>query len=46
LADSEQFFECLQEILRGLDQKQLNGVFQASMRRVQDVSQGNGDYFK
>jgi hypothetical protein len=29
LADEDQFFECLQEILRGLDQRELNIVFQA-----------------
>jgi hypothetical protein len=28
LADEDQFFECLQEILRGLDQQELNTVFQ------------------
>jgi hypothetical protein len=40
VADEDQFFECLQEILRGIDQEELNGVFQAWMRRVQKVSQG------
>jgi hypothetical protein len=29
VADEDQFFECLQEILRGVDQEELNGVFQA-----------------
>jgi hypothetical protein len=37
-------FESLPEILRGIDQAQLNGVFQAWMLRVQEISQGNGDY--
>jgi hypothetical protein len=41
LADEDQFFECLQVLLRGLDQQELNRVFQASMRRVQEVSEGN-----
>jgi hypothetical protein len=44
----------LQEILRGIDQEELNGVFQAWVWRAQKVSQGkpkqakasqgNGDY--
>jgi hypothetical protein len=29
LADEEQFFECVQGILRSLDQQELNTVFQA-----------------
>jgi hypothetical protein len=44
LADKDQFFECLQEVLRCLDQQELNRVFQASVRRVQEVSEGNGCY--
>jgi hypothetical protein len=44
LADEDQFFECLQEILMGLDQQELNRVFQASVRRVQEISEGNGGY--
>jgi hypothetical protein len=40
LADEDQFFECLQEVLRGLDQQELNRVFQASVRRVQELSEG------
>jgi hypothetical protein len=40
VADKGQFFECLREILRGIDQEDLNGVFQAWMRRLQEVSQG------
>jgi hypothetical protein len=46
MADEDQFFECQQEILRGIDQEELNGIFQAWMRRVQEVSQGNGDYVR
>jgi histone-lysine N-methyltransferase SETMAR len=45
-ADEDQFCECLQEILRGIDQQELNGVFQAWVRRVQEVSQGNRDYVR
>jgi hypothetical protein len=44
LADEDQFFECLQGVLRGLDRQELNRVFQASVRRVQEVSEGNGGY--
>jgi hypothetical protein len=29
LADEDKFFECLQEVLRGLDQQKSNAVFQA-----------------
>jgi histone-lysine N-methyltransferase SETMAR len=43
LADEDKFFERLQKILRGLDQLELNTVFQAWMLRVQEVSEGNGD---
>jgi hypothetical protein len=32
LADEDQFFECLQGVLRGLEQQELNRVFQASVR--------------
>jgi hypothetical protein len=46
VADEDQFVECLQEILRGIDQDELNGVFQAWLWRVQEVSQGNGDYVR
>jgi enolase len=28
VADDDLFLECLQEILRGIDQEELNGVFQ------------------
>jgi hypothetical protein len=44
LADEDQFFESLQEILNGLDHEELNAVLQACVRRVQDLSEGNGDY--
>jgi hypothetical protein len=39
VTDEDQFFESLQEILRDLDREELNGVFQAWVRRVQEVSQ-------
>jgi hypothetical protein len=29
LTDEDQFFECLQEVLSGLNQQELNTVFQA-----------------
>jgi hypothetical protein len=44
LADEDQFFECLQEILRSIDLEKLNIVFQAWMGRAQEVSEDNGDY--
>jgi hypothetical protein len=44
LADDDQFFESLQGDLRRLDQQELNTVFQASVRRVQEISEGNGGY--
>jgi hypothetical protein len=40
MADEDQFFECLQGVSRGLDQQELNVIFQASVRRVQEVSEG------
>jgi hypothetical protein len=46
LADEDQFFKCLQKVLRGLDQQELNTVFQAWAYRVQEVSEGNGDYVR
>jgi hypothetical protein len=39
VADEDQFFESLQEILRNIDQKELHGVFQALVRRVQKANQ-------
>jgi hypothetical protein len=41
LADEDQFFECVQGVLRGLDQQELNNVFQALVRRVQERSEHN-----
>jgi hypothetical protein len=38
LADEDQFVECLQEILRSLDQQESNGVFQAWVQRSQEVT--------
>jgi hypothetical protein len=40
LADEDQFFP----VFSGLDRKELNAVFQAWVRRAQEVSEGNGDY--
>jgi hypothetical protein len=39
VADEDEFVEYLQEILRDIDQEELNGIFQAWMRRVQEVNQ-------
>jgi hypothetical protein len=44
LADEDQFFEALQEILNGLDHEELNAVFRDWVPRVQKVNEGNGDY--
>jgi hypothetical protein len=44
VADEDHFFESLQAILRRIDQEELNRVFQAWVQRVQEVSDGNGDY--
>jgi hypothetical protein len=38
--------KCLQVILSGIDQGELNGVFETRIQRVQEVSQGNGDYVR
>jgi hypothetical protein len=46
LADEDQFFERLQAVLRGLDQQELNRVFQAWVRRVQEVNEGNRGYIR
>jgi hypothetical protein len=32
MADEDQFLESVQEILSGIDQEQLNGIFQARVR--------------
>jgi hypothetical protein len=44
LADEDQFLECLQGILKGLDQQELNRIFQDSARRMQEVSEGHRGY--
>jgi hypothetical protein len=46
VAGEDQFLESLQAILRGIDQEELNGVFQAWVPRVQEVSEGNRDYVR
>jgi hypothetical protein len=43
VADEDPFSESLREILRNIDQEELDGVFQARMQQVQEVNQGNGD---
>jgi hypothetical protein len=44
VADEDQFFESLHAILRAIDQEKLNRVFLAWVRRVQEISEGNGGY--
>jgi hypothetical protein len=44
LADEDQFVERLQGVLTGLDGQELNPVFQAWVRGVQQISEDNGDY--
>jgi hypothetical protein len=44
LADEDQFFECLLQVLRDVDLEKLNIVFQAWVDRVRQVNEGNGDY--
>jgi hypothetical protein len=46
LADENQFFGCLQEVLGGIDRKELNTVFRAWVRRVQEASESNRDYVR
>jgi hypothetical protein len=46
VADEDQCFECLQEILNVIDQEELNDIFQAWLWRAQEVSQGNRDYIR
>jgi hypothetical protein len=46
VADENQFLESLQAILSGIDQEKLNRIFQAWIQRVQEVSEGNGDYVR
>jgi hypothetical protein len=40
LANEDQLFECLQDIVRNIDQAELNDVFQVWARRLQEISQG------
>jgi hypothetical protein len=44
VTDEEQFFESLQAMLTALDREELNRVFQAWVRWVQEINEGNGDY--
>jgi hypothetical protein len=44
VAHKDQFFECLRGVLSGLDEQALNRVFQAWVRRVQEVSECSGGY--
>jgi hypothetical protein len=44
VADEDQFCGSLQANLRGIDRDELNRVFQAWVRRVQEESEGNGYY--
>jgi hypothetical protein len=46
VADEDQFFESLQEILRNIHHEELNSVFQVWIGRGQEVSQDNGDYVR
>jgi hypothetical protein len=46
VADEDQFLKSLQVILRGIDREELNRVFQAWVQRVQEISEGNGDYIR
>jgi hypothetical protein len=44
VADEDEFLKSLQAVLKAIDQEELNRVFQAWVRRVQKVSEGNGHY--
>jgi hypothetical protein len=46
VADEDQSFEFQQEILSGINEEELNDIFQAWVRRVQEVSQDKGDYVR
>jgi cell fate (sporulation/competence/biofilm development) regulator YlbF (YheA/YmcA/DUF963 family) len=46
MTGEDRFFECMQEIVRSIDENELNRVFQAWMWQVQEVSQGNGHYVR
>jgi hypothetical protein len=42
--DEDLFFASLQAILRGIEQEELEKVLQAWAGRIQEFSEGNGDY--
>jgi hypothetical protein len=42
--DEDKLFQCLIEIVTGLDPVELNRVFDPWKERVQQVSDGTGDY--
>jgi hypothetical protein len=44
VADEDQSFESIQAISRGIDREELKRIFQALVRQVQEVSEGNGEY--
>jgi hypothetical protein len=44
VADEDQFFQSLQAILKDINREELNGVFQAWVRRVQEISECHRDY--
>jgi hypothetical protein len=46
MADEDQFLPSLQDILKYIDQEELNGGFQAWMRCVREGNQGNRDYMR
>jgi uncharacterized protein YecT (DUF1311 family) len=46
VADNDYLFECLQEVLRCIDQAELNQAFHAWMQRVPKAHQGNRDYIR
>jgi hypothetical protein len=46
MIDNDELFDCLQELLAGIDQEELNLVFQAWVQQVHEVSQDNGGYVR
>jgi hypothetical protein len=46
VVEDDELFDGLQELLAGIDQKELNLVFRTWVERVQEVSQSNGDYVR
>jgi hypothetical protein len=44
VANEDQLFEYLQEILTDIDQEELSSVFQAWVQPVQEISQDNRGY--